>query len=886
MKNRNRILITFAVLVLLAGALMTTPAISAASVRYVAPGGACGAATPCYSSIQAAVNAAAVGDEIRIAAGTYTGVNSSGGHAQHVYITKSLTIKGGYTTSNWTTPNPGANTTELQAQTLGRVVYITGVTTSVTLRGLHLTYGDSNGLGGSTSGNDAGGGVYAYQSNISINQCWLTGNASPSDGYGGGSYIRDGILNIANTIMQDNEAGHGGAAYLSSTKVQIGSNSEFRENRTTATNGEGAAIAVSGGTFTLSDSTIADNTASVGAPYAGALNISGSQFSIDNVEVSGTVKSNGVFLGGTGTLQDSTIQNNGYSGIKIGDGTIAVNGSEIAYNGTDITYAGAGVQISGILDMTVTLDNNDVHHNQSNGGGGGVSIDTAPDGWITLTDNIIQENTAGKLPLKYGAGGGVTTSGDNVTLERNLIQNNTAIGILAGYQWGGVGGGVYINNNPTLINNVITGNAAVFGGSGIYIRGGAPNLYHTTIANNSAGSSNDETGVYAAEKSSTEKAQPKLWNTIITNQATGIYAKGDVVANIVFIDGILWYGNSNNTAGTGTFFLSHTHTGDPLFINPASDNYHIGSGSAAINVGLNGKIPAGVTTDLDGKPRIANGVVDLGADEFDGFYRLKVIKAGNGLGKVTSSPAGIDCGADCAQSFNKNTVVTLTATAETGSIFGGWSGHADCTDGKVTMYADKTCTATFNSPITKTFRSQAAYDGWVLESSGTSNQGGTMNAAATTIYLGDDAQDRQYRSILSFDTSSLPDNATITSIVLKIKKQGLVGADPFSTHQNILVDIRKGAFSIKNALQLIDFQAVASKSSAGTIQNTPGSGWYSSDLGSGVFIYINLTGITQFRLRFKIDDNDDQDADYLKFYSGNQATISLRPLLVMKYYVP
>ncbi|MCJ7723072.1 MAG: hypothetical protein MUP03_02965, partial [Anaerolineales bacterium] len=90
----------------------------------------------------------------------------------------------------------------------------------------------------------------------------------------------------------------------------------------------------------------------------------------------------------------------------------------------------------------------------------------------------------------------------------------------------------------------------------------------------------------------------------------------------------------------------------------------------------------------------------------------------------------------------------------------------------------------------------------------------------------------------------------------------------------------------KNALQLIDFQAVASKSGAGTIQNTPVSGWYSSDLGSSAFTYINLTGITQFRLRFKIDDNDDQDADYLKFYSGNHATISLRPLLVMKYYVP
>jgi M6 family metalloprotease-like protein len=75
---------------------------------------------------------------------------------------------------------------------------------------------------------------------------------------------------------------------------------------------------------------------------------------------------------------------------------------------------------------------------------------------------------------------------------------------------------------------------------------------------------------------------------------------------------------------------------------------------------------------------------------------LTVFKAGSGLGKVTSSPAGIDCGNDCVEIFDVGAVVTLTAEPASGSTFSGFGGNSDCTDGVVTINAAKTCIATFS----------------------------------------------------------------------------------------------------------------------------------------------------------------------------------------------
>jgi hypothetical protein len=79
-------------------------------------------------------------------------------------------------------------------------------------------------------------------------------------------------------------------------------------------------------------------------------------------------------------------------------------------------------------------------------------------------------------------------------------------------------------------------------------------------------------------------------------------------------------------------------------------------------------------------------------------FNLTINKAGTGSGTVSSDPAGIDCGLDCSESYTSGTLVTLTATAASGSTFTGWSGESCSGTGTctVTMSADTTVTANFD----------------------------------------------------------------------------------------------------------------------------------------------------------------------------------------------
>jgi hypothetical protein len=177
-------------------------------------------------------------------------------------------------------------------------------------------------------------------------------------------------------------------------------------------------------------------------------------------------------------------------------------------------------------------------------------------------------------------------------------------------------------------------------------------------------------------------------------------------------------------------------------------------------------------------------------------------------------------------------------------------------------------------------------DGWILESNEASNKGGSMNYQATKLNIGDDTANKQYIAILSFDTSSIPDNAVITAVTLKVKYAGISGTLPFKTHGKLLADIPNGSFSNNPAIQLGDFIATVGKKAVLAFTNNKVDNWYSQSFNSTDFQYINLlSDITQFRLRFAKDDNNDSGADYLKIYSGN-APLTYRPQLIITWHLP
>ncbi|MGD9030145.1 MAG: right-handed parallel beta-helix repeat-containing protein, partial [Anaerolineae bacterium] len=169
-----------------------------------------------YSSVQAAVDDANPGDVIKVAQGTYSDVHARDTVTQVVYISKTVTLRGGYTRSNWQTADPTAHPTTLDAQRQGRVLYVArGIDPAI--EGLRLTGGDAAGLGGEPGLEyDTGGGVYIYRSAPRLTYNWILSNTAQR---GGGLYsYEDEAILQSNMILSNTTSHLGGGLYLDSSE--------------------------------------------------------------------------------------------------------------------------------------------------------------------------------------------------------------------------------------------------------------------------------------------------------------------------------------------------------------------------------------------------------------------------------------------------------------------------------------------------------------------------------------------------------------------------------------------------------------------------------------------------------------------------------------------
>ncbi len=184
---------------------------------------------------------------------------------------------------------------------------------------------------------------------------------------------------------------------------------------------------------------------------------------------------------------------------------------------------------------------------------------------------------------------------------------------------------------------------------------------------------------------------------------------------------------------------------------------------------------------------------------------------------------------------------------------------------------------------TVTFTSNGALDGTIQE---TRRLTGVGDAASSVgqITIGDTHMRQQLRGLLSFDTSSLPDTVTITKVTLRLNYAGVTGGNPFSTHGNMLIDVRSGWFGASQELQAGDFSVAATQLGIGQVSRETATR-YSATWTSGMTTRVNKRGLTQLRLYFSKKYDNDWMIDTINFYDG-AATTARRPVLIVEYIVP
>jgi hypothetical protein len=559
------------------------------------------------SAVQQAVDATSAGGIVKVA-GTCAGVQARSSTTQTVIITKSLTLQGGYTTTNWITSDLGLNPTTLDAQGAGRVIFASAALTvsDLTVQNGKWTVGIENGggiyagqpitlrhvilynnivTGANGGGSYSNGGAAYFADTASVTASTFISNTAGDGSGGGADFERSASVNA--TAFTSNTAGFGAGAYFSYYSPGYVNASTFTGN--TASHGGGGALF--GSMANVNVTTFTGNTSADiggGAWFKGTADVRATSFT-SNTAIGG----GGAFFGGLASVTASTFTSNTALTDSGGGASFGLRTSVVATTFTSNTakYFGGGAYFGGPTSVIAsTFTGNTVI-----GDGGGASFR----GYSTASVNAttFTRNTASN-----GGGGAYFFSLVPASVAASTFTSNTA-----NFGGGVVFGANFGTTSSNFVNTLFTANTAESGqGAALYAlnQGDTVTLRHTTIASPTIGGGS---AVYMFS------GTLNLTNTIVASYSIGI----DNAGGSVYEDYNLFFGNTISKTGSISGG-GHDVSGDPKFLNPGTDDYHLITGSAAINAGVN----AGVYTDLDGKFRPIGGGFDIGTYEYGTVYKI------------------------------------------------------------------------------------------------------------------------------------------------------------------------------------------------------------------------------------------------------------------------
>jgi hypothetical protein len=354
-----------------------------------------------YENIQTAVDAASSGSVINVMKGTYK---------ENLAIIKSLIIKG-----------VGSGDTIVDGQKKGTVFFVGNwdkTPIDVTLSDMTLQGGSGISVDvGSSATHLTGGGIFHIFSDLTIDDCVITGNTADD---AGGIYTYQGTLNLYDSSIDHNTATYNAGGIFSYSTINLHSSS-VSSNIAEKENGGG--IMNAGNLAVYSGSIESNNAAQEGGgiwnnyitTYGGITEVFGGSivsntadwgagiFNYGKVDQNaGTISANIAALGGGGVMN--------FNGI-VNDAIYNVNGGSIELNRA---IGGAGIENGGTLNINGGIITKNVATQQ----GGGILTW----GTVYLNSGSIEYNEA--MPISP-SGGGIYDQSHGVFGNKDIVHDNT-----------------------------------------------------------------------------------------------------------------------------------------------------------------------------------------------------------------------------------------------------------------------------------------------------------------------------------------------------------------------------------------------------------------------------------------------------------------------------